>query len=134
MNSSKVISKIFEEVLQDDGPDIEKLKKEMSMTLEADSDYEQETLNISSMSLLTPLTESVAVVSPEVRKNINLHGIILCIFRLVTKPLTQNVLSNSYRMSSQFTPENFHCNELYACFLEGSKIYISLFSLGFCFP
>ncbi|XP_060103711.1 anillin [Heteronotia binoei] len=66
MNSSKVISNIFDEVLQDDGPDIEKLKKEMSMTLEADSDYEQETLNISSMSLLTPLTESVAVVSPEV--------------------------------------------------------------------
>ncbi|KAL8165617.1 UNVERIFIED_CONTAM: hypothetical protein K2H54_049389 [Gekko kuhli] len=66
VNSSKVISDIFDEVIQDDGPDIEKLKKEMSMTLEADSDYEQETLNISSMSLLTPLTESVAVVSPEV--------------------------------------------------------------------
>ncbi|XP_077159495.1 anillin isoform X2 [Paroedura picta] len=66
VNSSKVISDIFDEVLQDDGPDIEKLKKEMSMTLEADSDYEQETLNISSMSLLTPLTESVAVTSPEV--------------------------------------------------------------------
>ncbi|XP_015274752.1 PREDICTED: actin-binding protein anillin [Gekko japonicus] len=66
VNSSKVINDIFDEVIQDDGPDIEKLKKEMSMTLEDDSDYEQETLNISSMSLLTPLTESVAVVSPEV--------------------------------------------------------------------
>ncbi|XP_078233609.1 anillin isoform X2 [Pogona vitticeps] len=66
MNSSKVISDIFDE-LQEDGPDIEKLKKEMTMTLEADSEDEQEeTLNISSMSLLTPLTESVAVVSPEV--------------------------------------------------------------------
>lgn len=72
VNSSTVISNIFDEVLQDDGPDIEKLKKEMSMTLEADSDYEQETLNISSMSLLTPLTESVAVASPEVRININI--------------------------------------------------------------
>nr|XP_056713707.1 anillin [Euleptes europaea] len=61
MNSSEVISNIFDEALQDDGPDIEKLKKEMIMTLEEDSDYEQEeTLNISSMSLLTPLTESVA--------------------------------------------------------------------------
>ncbi|XP_048367215.1 anillin isoform X2 [Sphaerodactylus townsendi] len=66
VNCSKVISNIFDEVLQDDGPDIEKLKKEMIMTLETGSDYEQEeTLNISSMSLLTPLTESVAVVSPE---------------------------------------------------------------------
>uniref|UniRef100_A0A670JHT8 Anillin n=1 Tax=Podarcis muralis TaxID=64176 RepID=A0A670JHT8_PODMU len=66
MNSSQVISDIFDEVLQEDGPDIEKLKKEMSMTLEADCEDEQEPLNISSMSLLTPLTESVAVASPEV--------------------------------------------------------------------
>ncbi|KAJ7322670.1 hypothetical protein JRQ81_018957 [Phrynocephalus forsythii] len=67
MNSSKVISDMFDEVLQEDGPDIEKLKKEMTITLEANSDDEQEeTLNISSMSLLTPLTESVAVASPEV--------------------------------------------------------------------
>uniref|UniRef100_A0A8C8SUK2 Anillin n=1 Tax=Pelusios castaneus TaxID=367368 RepID=A0A8C8SUK2_9SAUR len=66
MNSSKVISDIFE-VLQEDGPDIEKLKKEMSMNLEAESDDEQEeSLNISSMSLLTPLAESVGVISPEV--------------------------------------------------------------------
>uniref|UniRef100_A0A8D0GWQ3 Anillin n=1 Tax=Sphenodon punctatus TaxID=8508 RepID=A0A8D0GWQ3_SPHPU len=66
MNSSKVINDMFDEVLQEDGPDLEKLKKEMSMNLEGDSDDEQEeTLNISSMSLLTPLTESVAVVSPE---------------------------------------------------------------------
>ncbi|XP_038246628.1 anillin isoform X4 [Dermochelys coriacea] len=67
MNSSKVINDIFDEVLQEDGPDIEKLKKEMSMNLEAESDDEQEeSLNISSMSLLTPLAESVGVVSPEV--------------------------------------------------------------------
>ncbi|KAM7176717.1 anillin isoform 2-T2 [Macrochelys suwanniensis] len=66
MNSSKVINDIFDEVLQEDGPDIEKLKKEMSMNLEAESDDEQEeSLNISSMSLLTPLAESVGVVSPE---------------------------------------------------------------------
>ncbi|NXM76195.1 ANLN protein, partial [Serilophus lunatus] len=59
MNSSKVINEIFE-ILQEDGPDIEKLKKEMSMSLEGESDEEQEeSLNISSMSLLTPLVESV---------------------------------------------------------------------------
>ncbi|KFZ66526.1 Actin-binding protein anillin, partial [Podiceps cristatus] len=60
MNSSKVINEIFE-VLQEDGPDIEKLKKEMSMSLEgeSDEDEQEESLNISSMSLLTPLVESV---------------------------------------------------------------------------
>ncbi|KAM6209829.1 anillin [Sarcoramphus papa] len=68
MNSSKVINEIFE-VLQEDGPDIEKLKKEMSMSLEgeSDEDEQEESLNISSMSLLTPLVESVgpeAFVSP----------------------------------------------------------------------
>ncbi|NXX74136.1 ANLN protein, partial [Urocolius indicus] len=68
MNSSKVINEIFE-VLQEDGPDIEKLKKEMSMSLEgeSDEDEQEETLNISSMSLLTPLVESVgpeAFISP----------------------------------------------------------------------
>ncbi|XP_063160106.1 anillin [Candoia aspera] len=67
MNSAKVISDIFDEVLHEDGSDIEKLKKEMSITLEAENDDEQEeTLNISSMSLLTPLTEAVAVTSPEI--------------------------------------------------------------------
>uniref|UniRef100_A0A8C4W3U0 Anillin n=1 Tax=Gopherus evgoodei TaxID=1825980 RepID=A0A8C4W3U0_9SAUR len=67
MNSSKVINDIFDEVLQEDGLDIEKLKKEMRINLEAESDDEQEeSLNISSMSLLTPLAESVGVVSPEV--------------------------------------------------------------------
>ncbi|NWI96549.1 ANLN protein, partial [Pitta sordida] len=68
MNSSRVINEIFE-VLQEDGPDIEKLKKEMSMSLEgeSDEDEQEESLNISSMSLLTPLVESVgseAFISP----------------------------------------------------------------------
>ncbi|NXX15076.1 ANLN protein, partial [Podargus strigoides] len=68
MNSSKVINEIFE-ILQEDGPDIEKLKKEMSISLEgeSDEDEQEESLNISSMSLLTPLVESVgpeAFVSP----------------------------------------------------------------------
>ncbi|NXV97443.1 ANLN protein, partial [Calonectris borealis] len=60
MNSSKVINEIFE-ILQEDGPDIEKLKKEMSMSLEgeSDEDEQEESLNISSMSLLTPLVESI---------------------------------------------------------------------------
>lgn len=75
MNSSKVINEIFDEILQEDGPDIEKLKKEMSMNLEAESDEEQEeSLNISSMSLLTPLAESVGVVSPEVRADVQIQG------------------------------------------------------------
>ncbi|NXR00280.1 ANLN protein, partial [Sagittarius serpentarius] len=62
MNSSKVINEIFE-VLQEDGPDIEQLKKEMSMSLEGESDEDEheESLNISSMSLLTPLVESVDI-------------------------------------------------------------------------
>ncbi|NXN12880.1 ANLN protein, partial [Indicator maculatus] len=61
MNSSKVINEIFE-ILEENGPDIEKLKKEMSMSLEGESDEEQEeSLNISSMSLLTPLVESVDI-------------------------------------------------------------------------
>ncbi|NXC28017.1 ANLN protein, partial [Campylorhamphus procurvoides] len=61
MNSSKVINEIFE-ILQENGPDIEKLKKEMSMSLEGESDEDdqEESLNISSMSLLTPLVESVS--------------------------------------------------------------------------
>ncbi|XP_068791994.1 anillin isoform X2 [Struthio camelus] len=68
LNSSRVINEIFE-VLQEDGPDIEKLKKEMSMSLEgeSDEDEQEESLNISSMSLLTPLVESVgpeAFISP----------------------------------------------------------------------
>ncbi|KAM7124608.1 anillin isoform 2-T2 [Ciconia maguari] len=68
LNSSKVINEIFE-VLQENGPDIEKLKKEMSISLEgeSDEDEQEESLNISSMSLLTPLVESVgpeAFVSP----------------------------------------------------------------------
>ncbi|NXH48058.1 ANLN protein, partial [Dicaeum eximium] len=60
MNSSKVINEIFE-ILQEHGPDIEKIKKEMSMILEgeSDEDEQEESLNISSMSLLTPLVESV---------------------------------------------------------------------------
>uniref|UniRef100_A0A8C3JUM4 Anillin n=1 Tax=Calidris pygmaea TaxID=425635 RepID=A0A8C3JUM4_9CHAR len=63
MNSSKVINEIFE-ILEEDGPDIEKLKKEMSLEGESDEDEQEESLNISSMSLLTPLVESVG---PEVR-------------------------------------------------------------------
>uniref|UniRef100_A0A8C9LG30 Anillin actin binding protein n=1 Tax=Pavo cristatus TaxID=9049 RepID=A0A8C9LG30_PAVCR len=73
MNSSKVINEIFE-ILQEDGPDIEKLKKEMSMSLEgeSDDDEQEESLNISSMSLLTPLVESVG---PEVRLPLNLLSV-----------------------------------------------------------
>ncbi|NXP63101.1 ANLN protein, partial [Chloropsis cyanopogon] len=41
MNSSKVINEIFE-ILQEDGPDIEKLKKEMSMSLEGESDEDEQ--------------------------------------------------------------------------------------------
>lgn len=76
MNSSKVINEIFE-ILQEDGPDIEKLKKEMSMSLEgeSDDDEQEESLNISSMSLLTPLVESVG---PEVRALGDQEGQLYC--------------------------------------------------------
>lgn len=60
INSSKVINDIFSDVLVEGELDVEKSEEEM--------DHE-DALNISSMSLLAPLAQTVGVVSPEVRKD-----------------------------------------------------------------
>ncbi|KAL2777153.1 anillin isoform 2 [Daubentonia madagascariensis] len=63
INSSKVINDIFSDVLEEGEFDVE--KEEMDQT-EAESNEDQEdALNISSMSLLAPLAQTVGVVSPE---------------------------------------------------------------------
>lgn len=70
INSSKVINDIFSDVLEESGQDVEK-GQEMDQA-DAESLGEQEDgLNISSMSLLAPLAQTVGVVSPEVRKDKN---------------------------------------------------------------
>lgn len=69
INSSKVINDIFSDVLVEGELDMEKSQEEMDHA-EAESAEEQEdALNISSMSLLAPLAQTVGVVSPEVRKD-----------------------------------------------------------------
>ncbi|XP_027691581.1 anillin isoform X2 [Vombatus ursinus] len=63
LNSSKVISDIFSDVLEEDGLGLEP----QGSSEDADSlDEPGEALNISSMSLLAPLVETVNVRSPEV--------------------------------------------------------------------
>lgn len=65
INSSKVINDIFSDVLEEGELDMEKSQEEMDQA-EAESNEEQEdALNISSMSLLAPLVQTVGVVSPE---------------------------------------------------------------------
>ncbi|CAO2635754.1 Anln [Lemmus lemmus] len=65
INSSKVINDIFSDVLEEGELDVEKSQEEMEQ-VEAESSEEQEdALNISSMSLLSPLAQTVAVVSLE---------------------------------------------------------------------
>ncbi|XP_019511236.1 PREDICTED: anillin isoform X1 [Hipposideros armiger] len=65
INSSKVINDIFSDVLEEGELDVEKSQEEMDRA-EAESSEEQEDgLNISSMSLLAPLAQTVGVVSPE---------------------------------------------------------------------
>nr|XP_060488857.1 anillin isoform X2 [Panthera onca] len=65
INSSKVINDIFSDVLVEGELDMEKSQEEMDHA-EAESAEEQEdALNISSMSLLAPLAQTVGVVSPE---------------------------------------------------------------------
>ncbi|XP_003788635.1 anillin isoform X1 [Otolemur garnettii] len=64
INSSKVINDIFSDVLQESELDVEKSQEEMDQA-EAESNEEEDALNISSMSLLAPLAQTVGVVSPE---------------------------------------------------------------------
>ncbi|KAF6301460.1 anillin actin binding protein [Rhinolophus ferrumequinum] len=65
INSSKVINDIFSDVLEESELEVEKSQEETDQA-EAESNEEQEDgLNISSMSLLAPLAQTVGVVSPE---------------------------------------------------------------------
>ncbi|XP_053464799.1 anillin isoform X2 [Nycticebus coucang] len=64
INSSKVINDIFSDVLEESELDVEKSQEEMDQA-EAESNEEEDALNISSMSLLAPLAQTVGVVSPE---------------------------------------------------------------------
>lgn len=63
INSSKVINDIFSDVLVEGDLDVEKSEEEM------DQEEQEDALNISSMSLLAPLAQTVGVVSPEVRRD-----------------------------------------------------------------
>lgn len=69
INSSKVINDIFSDVLVEGELDMEKSEEEM------DHEEQEDALNISSMSLLAPLAQTVGVVSPEVRKDGMLTGL-----------------------------------------------------------
>ncbi|KAM6202341.1 anillin [Rhynchocyon petersi] len=63
INSSKVINDIFSDVLEEGELDMESIQEGVD---QAESNEDQDdALNISSMSLLTPLAQTVGVVSPE---------------------------------------------------------------------
>ncbi|XP_006887688.1 PREDICTED: actin-binding protein anillin [Elephantulus edwardii] len=64
INSSKVINDIFSDVLEGE-LDVEKSEEGMDQAEVESSEEQEDALNISSMSLLTPLAQTVGVVSPE---------------------------------------------------------------------
>ncbi|XP_032498134.1 anillin isoform X9 [Phocoena sinus] len=64
INSSKVINDIFSDVLEEGELDVEKSQEETD-NADAESSEQEDALNISSMSLLAPLAQTVGVVSPE---------------------------------------------------------------------
>ena len=68
INSSKVINDIFSDVLEEGELDVEKNREEMDQA-DAESEEQEDALNISSMSLLAPIAQTVGVVSPEVRQD-----------------------------------------------------------------
>lgn len=68
INSSKVINDIFSDVLEEGELDVEKSQEEMDQALAESSEEQEDALNISSMSLLAPLAQTVGVISPEVRE------------------------------------------------------------------
>ena len=68
INSSKVNNDIFSDVLEEGELDVEKNREEMDQA-DAESEEQEDALNISSMSLLAPLAQTVGVVSPEVRQD-----------------------------------------------------------------
>ena len=68
INSSKVINDIFSDVLLEEGElDVAKSQEERDRAAAEGSEDQEDALNISSMSLLAPLAQTVGVVSPEVR-------------------------------------------------------------------
>ena len=69
INSSKVINDIFSDVLEEGGLDLEKNQEELDQADAESSEEQEDALNISSMSLLTPFAQTVGVVSPEVRQD-----------------------------------------------------------------
>lgn len=69
INSSKVINDIFSDVLEEGELDVEKSQEEVELVEAEDSGEQEDALNISSMSLLSPLAQTVGVVSLEVRKD-----------------------------------------------------------------
>ncbi|XP_005397820.1 PREDICTED: actin-binding protein anillin isoform X1 [Chinchilla lanigera] len=65
INSSKVINDLFSDVLQGGDLDVEQNQEEMDQVITESSEEQEDALNISSMSLLMPLAQTVGVVSPE---------------------------------------------------------------------
>lgn len=61
INSSKVINDIFSDVLEEGELDLEKNQEEMSLAGAESSEEQEDALNISSMSLLAPLAQTVDV-------------------------------------------------------------------------
>ncbi|XP_021483120.1 anillin isoform X2 [Meriones unguiculatus] len=65
INSSKVINDIFGDVLEEGELDVEKSAEEMEQVGAEDSEEQEDALNISSMSLLAPLAQTVGVAGLE---------------------------------------------------------------------
>ncbi|XP_075414306.1 anillin [Tenrec ecaudatus] len=65
INSSQVINDIFSEVLEEGELEVEKSQEGMGREAAESSEEQEDALNISSMSLLTPLAQTVGVISPE---------------------------------------------------------------------
>ncbi|XP_072820774.1 anillin isoform X2 [Vicugna pacos] len=61
INSSKVINDIFSDVLEESELDVEKIQEEIDEADAESSEEQEDALNISSMSLLTPLAQTVGV-------------------------------------------------------------------------
>lgn len=68
INSSQVINDIFSDVLEAGELDVARSQEEADQA-GAESEEQEDALNISSMSLLAPLAQTVGVVGPEVRKD-----------------------------------------------------------------
>lgn len=65
INSSKVINDLFSDVLKSGDLDGEQNQEEMDEVIAVSGEEQEDALNISSMSLLSPLAQTVGVVSPK---------------------------------------------------------------------